>query len=67
MAIGFTLILTLTAACFITSLIRNATLRKICSSLSGLVLGYYVFGFGYTVVVICFLMAYVPILLLPRL
>ena len=66
MSIGFTVLILMTSLCFIASLIRNTTLRKVLSFTSGLTLGFYSFGFGYIIVVICFLTAYVPIMLLPR-
>ena len=66
MALGLALIFLLPAACFVASLIRNSTLRKVWSCTCGLMLGFYAQGFSYTMVIMCFLMAYVPIMLLPR-
>ena len=66
MSLGFTLLILMTSLCFIASLVRNATLRKALSLTTGFTLGFYVYGFGYTIVIISFMTAYIPIMLLPR-
>ena len=66
MSLGFTLLILMTSACFLASLIRNATLRKAMSFTTGLTLGFYVYGFGNLIVIISFMTAYIPIMLLPR-